>query len=38
MLMAALSEKYLHEDESYFLTDVTEVFRITGPKPLKMKT
>ena len=36
--MLAFSEKLFHEDESFVLTDVTEVFRITGPKPLKMKT
>ena len=38
MLLVALSERHFHEDKSSVLTDATEVFRITGPKPLKMKT
>ena len=35
MLMASFSEKYFHEDKSYILTDATEAYRITCPKPLK---
>ena len=38
MLLVALSKKHFHEDKSSVLTDATEVFRITGPKPLKVKT
>jgi len=38
MLMVAFSEKHFHEDKSSVLTDATEASRITGPKPLKMKT
>ena len=38
MLMVVFSEKHFHEDKSSVLTDATEAFRITGPKPLKMKT
>ena len=38
MLIVAFAEKHFHEDKSSVLTDATEASRITGPKPLKMRT